>query len=327
MIGQAAVALERTDIADQARRVHLLAETEHLRTALLSSLSHDLRTPLGVIEGAASALLERDDQSADVRRELAASVLEESLRMNRLVADLLAMVRLESGELTVKREWHVLAELVGVALERTEAVLAGRPVHVELPDDLPLVPVDEVLVEQVLVNLLENAAKHTPAGTAVEIRADTVPGAVEVQVADHGPGLPAGMEGRIFEKFERAGASAAGAGLGLTIARGMIMAHGGRIRAGNRPGGGAVFTFTLPIIGTPPAMPRDPEAAARRCSISSWRAGVMPARRLARVWKACACSASPTSSAVASSNSTWQVGLPRRRTSSSMQGRSSCTRE
>lgn len=259
MIGQAAVALERTDIADQARRVHLLAETEHLRTALLSSLSHDLRTPLGVIEGAASALLEEGEKPADVRRELAASVLEESLRMNRLVADLLAMVRLESGELTVKREWHVLAELVGVALGRTEAALAGRPVHVELPDDLPLVPVDEVLVEQVLVNLLENVAKHTPAGTPVDIRAAALPGAVEVQVADRGPGLPAGMEGRIFEKFERAGAAAAGAGLGLTIARGMIMAHGGRIRAGNRPGGGAVFTFTLPIVGTPPAMPLDPD--------------------------------------------------------------------
>ena len=260
MIGQAAVALERTDIADQARRVHLLAETEHLRTALLSSLSHDLRTPLGVIEGAASALLERDDQPAAVRRELAASVLEESLRMNRLVADLLAMVRLESAELNVTREWHVLRELVGVALERTATALEGRPVHVELPNDLPLVPVDEVLVEQVLVNLLENAAKHTPAGTPVAITARAAAGQVEVQVADRGPGLPAGMEGRIFEKFERAGSQAAGAGLGLTIARGMIRAHGGRIRAGNRPGGGAVFTFTLPIVGTPPAMPLDPDA-------------------------------------------------------------------
>ena len=262
MIGQAAVALERTDIADQARRVHLLAETEHLRTALLSSLSHDLRTPLGVIEGAASALLERDDQPAAVRRELAASVLEESLRMNRLVADLLAMVRLESGELNVTREWHVLRELVGVALERTATALEGRPVHGELPDDLPLVPVDEVLVEQVLVNLLENAAKHTPAGTPVAITARAAAGQVEVQVADRGPGLPAGMEGRIFEKFERAGSQAAGAGLGLTIARGMIMAHGGRIRADNRPGGGAVFSFTLPLVGTPPAMPPESESVS-----------------------------------------------------------------
>ncbi len=259
MIGQAAVALERTDIADEARRVHLLAEAEHLRTALLSSLSHDLRTPLGVIEGAASALLSEPEKPAPLRRDLAGTVLEESHRMHQLVANLLEMVRLESGDLTVKRDWHVVADLVGVALHRTGAALEGHPVSVTLPPDLPLVPVDEVLLEQALVNLLENAGKHTPPGTPVEVSARDEPGRVIVTVADRGPGLPSGTEARIFEKFERAGATAPGAGLGLTIARGIVTAHGGRVWAEARPGGGAAFHLAIPLVGTPPVVPEEPE--------------------------------------------------------------------
>jgi len=257
MVGQAAVALERTDIADEARRVHLLAEAEHLRTALLSSLSHDLRTPLGVIEGAASALLAEPEKPAPLRHDLAATVVEESHRMHQLVANLLEMVRLESGDLTVKREWHVVADLVGVALHRSGAALAGHPVTVTLPPDLPLVPVDEVLLEQALVNLLENAGKHTPAGTPVEVGAQAEPGRVVLTVADRGPGLPSGKEARIFDKFERAGATVPGAGLGLTIARGIVTAHGGRLWAESRAGGGAAFHLAVPLVGTPPTVPAE----------------------------------------------------------------------
>jgi two-component system sensor histidine kinase KdpD len=260
MVGQAAVALERTGIADEARRVHLVAEAERLRTALLSSLSHDLRTPLGAIEGAASALLADDAATPDVRRELAGTVLDEARRMHRLVANLLEMVRLESGELQVKREWHVVRDLVGVALHRTDHALAGREVSVQVPEDLPLVPVDEILLEQALVNLLENAAKHTAPGTPVEVGARSLRGAVELWVADRGPGLPPGDPARLFEKFERGGAAVSGAGLGLSIARGIVVAHGGRIWAEARPGGGATFRLTLPIVGTPPLMP-EAEAA------------------------------------------------------------------
>ncbi|HEX5632498.1 MAG TPA: ATP-binding protein, partial [Gemmatimonadales bacterium] len=259
MIGQAAVALERTDIADHARRVHMLAEAERLRTSLLSSLSHDLRTPLGAIEGAASALLADGERPGPVRRELAATVLDEARRMHQLVANLLEMVRQESGDLVVKREWQVPRDLVGVALHRTEHVLAGREVATVLPDDLPLVPVDEILLEQVLVNLLENAAKHTGPDVPIEVGAAHLGGAVEFWVADRGPGLPPGDPELLFEKFERGGATAAGAGLGLTIARGIVRAHGGRIWAEPRAGGGAVFRFTVPIVGTPPALPAESE--------------------------------------------------------------------
>ena len=255
MVGQAAVALERTDMADEARRVHLAAEAERLRTALLSSLSHDLRTPLGAIEGAASALLAGDATPEPVRRELAGTVLEEARRMHRLVANLLDMVRLESGELAVTREWHVVRDLVGVALHRMDQVLAGHEVTVYVPDDLPLVPVDEILVEQALVNLLDNAAKHTPPGTPLEVGARSLRGTIEIWVADRGPGLPPGDPARLFDKFERGGATVTGAGLGLSIARGIVVAHGGRIWAEARPGDGAIFRFTLPIVGTPPVLP------------------------------------------------------------------------
>jgi two-component system sensor histidine kinase KdpD len=258
MVGQAAVALERSRLADDAQQAHLEAETERLRTSLLSSLSHDMRTPLGAIQGAASALLSADAAPpGPARRELARTILDESRRMDRLVANLLDMVRLEGGVVEVEREWHVLQDIVGVALLRLAERLGDHPVTVNLPPDLPLLPVDEVLMEQVFVNLLENAAKHTPPGTPIEVGARAAPNAVEIWVADRGPGLPPGQEERIFEKFQRAGATASGVGLGLTIARGILTAHGGTIRAEQRPGGGAILRFTLPIVGSPPALPAE----------------------------------------------------------------------
>jgi len=262
--GQAALALERAMLAERAQREQVEIEAERLRTSLLSSLSHDLRTPLGAITGAASSLLEdRGGLAAPVRQDLLVTVLEESQRMNRLIGNLLDMIRVESEALQVQKEWQALEEIVGVALIRLEDRLREHPVHVALPPDLPLVPLDGVLIEQVFVNLLENAAKYTPAGSTIDISATAVNGLVRVDVADRGPGLPAGEENRIFEKFHRvAGAGAqSGVGLGLTICRGIVTAHGGRIWAENRPGGGAVFRFTLPVSGPPaPGVPSEVEA-------------------------------------------------------------------
>ena len=252
--GQAAVALERTLLAERAQHEQVEIEAERLRTSLLSSLSHDLRTPLGAITGALSSLLEdRGTMSQPTRRDLLQTALEESQRMNRLIGNLLDMIRVESGALSVQKDWQPLEEPVGVALIRLEDRLRDHPVHVRLPPDLPLVPIDGVLIEQVFINLLENAVKYTPTGTPIEISAVVVDGSVRVDVADHGPGLPAGEEARIFEKFYRVPAATAtvGVGLGLTIVRGIITAHGGRIWAENRPGGGALFRFTLPLSGPP----------------------------------------------------------------------------
>ncbi len=253
--GQAALALERSLLAEQTQREQLEIEAERLRTALLSSLSHDLRTPLGAITGAASSLLEEQSGlSAATRRDLLKTILEEAERMTRLIANLLDMIRVESGALEVQKEWQPLEEVVGVALIRLDVRLRDHPVTVRLPADLPLVPLDAVLIEQVFVNLLENAVKYTPAGTPIDISAVAEGPVVRVEVADRGPGLPPGEEVRVFDKFYRAPETVArsGIGLGLAICRGIITAHGGRIWAENRPGGGAAFRFTLPLSGAPP---------------------------------------------------------------------------
>ena len=174
-----------------------------------------------------------------------------------LVRNLLDMTRLEAGALRVKKEWQPLEEVVGSALNRMEGALAGRQVKTELARHLPLVPLDAVLIEQVLVNLLENATKYTPTGTPLEISASERPGGVEVRVADHGPGIPSGEEARIFEKFYRVNpGQGGGVGLGLAICRGIVMAHGGQLFVQNRDGGGAVFRFRLPIDSEPPALAR-----------------------------------------------------------------------
>ncbi|MBI4502570.1 MAG: sensor histidine kinase KdpD [Gemmatimonadetes bacterium] len=262
-VSQAGLALERAVLADRAQHEQVEIEAERLRTALLSSVSHDLRTPLGSITGAASSLLEdRGTLPERTRRELLQSILHESQRMNRLIGNLLDMIKLESGSLQVQKEWQPLEETVGIALIRLGERISDHPVTVSLPPDLPLVPVDAVLMEQVFINLLENAVKYTPVGTPIEVSANAADGFVIVHVADRGPGLVPGDENRIFNKFYRSpGTSdAAGAGLGLTICRGIITAHGGSMWAENRPGGGAVFHFTLPLSGPPPSTV--PEMAA-----------------------------------------------------------------
>jgi two-component system sensor histidine kinase KdpD len=252
--GLIASALERTQLAEEARRSRLRAETEQLRNSLLSSVSHDLRTPLGVVTGATSALLDPDAPKDEAtRRELLETAHEEALRLNRLVRNLLDMTRLESGALKVQKDLQPIEEVVGAALNRTEDRLRGREVHTSIPRDLPLVPFDSALIEQVLINLLENATKYTPAGSPIEVAARIREGhdrqkEVEVEVADRGPGVAQHDAERVFDKFYRVReGEGGGVGLGLTICRGIVRAHGGRIWVEDRPGGGASFRFTLPI--------------------------------------------------------------------------------
>jgi len=245
-------ALERTQLADEARRASLRIETEQLRNALLSSVSHDLRTPLGVVTGATSALLE-DDAPKDegVRRQLLMTVHEEALRLNRLVRNLLDMTRLEAGALKVQKDLQPLEEVVGSSLDRMEDRLRGRIVKTSIPADLPLVPFDAILIEQVLINLLENATKYSPAGTPIDVRAYVRDTEVEVEVADRGPGVARQDAERVFDKFYRVReGEGGGVGLGLTICRGIVSAHGGRIWVEERSGGGASFRFTLPLEGS-----------------------------------------------------------------------------
>jgi two-component system sensor histidine kinase KdpD len=263
----AALALERSALAEQAERARVQSETERLRSGLLSSVSHDLRTPLAVITGAASTLLEDDDRlGPTARREMLRSIADEAGRLNRLVSNLLAMTRLEAGALEVKRSWHSLEEVVGAALHRLDPLLGGRAVRVNLPPELPLVAVDDVLLEQVVFNLLENAVKHAPGSTPIEIEARARDQEVELSVCDRGPGLAPGSEEQVFEKFYRGEISrrAGGAGLGLAICRGIVEAHGGRLRAANRPDGGARFTFTLPLDANAPVVEPEPVAEAPR---------------------------------------------------------------
>jgi len=252
---QIAGAFDRVRLGEQARRAEVEAEGERLRSSLLSSVSHDLRTPLSVITGATSTLLDEDVRlDGAARRELLVTAHEEAEHLNRLVKNLLDMTQLAAGAIRPKKEWHLLEELVGVALRRLDRQLEGHPVRVDLPADLPAVPLDDVLVEQVLFNLLENAAKYTPPGAAIEISARAVPHAVEVIVADRGTGIPLEARAHVFDKFYRGARDGGGAGLGLAICRGFIEAHGGQIWVAEGEGGGARFGFTLPIEGEPPAV-------------------------------------------------------------------------
>jgi two-component system sensor histidine kinase KdpD len=251
---QTAVAIERARLAEETEQARVQIETERLRNALLSSVSHDLRTPLSAITGAVSSLLENDQTlNADDRHELVQVAYEEAERLNRLLGNLLEMTRLESGGIQVEKDWELLEDIVGAALNRLGTRIDDHPITVNLPPDLPLVPIDGVLIEQVLLNLLDNALKYTPTTSPIELSAQARGNEVVLSVADHGPGLRPGDEKRVFEKFYRAQPKVSGGvGLGLTICRGIVEAHGGHIWAENRPGGGVRFCFTLPLDGQPP---------------------------------------------------------------------------
>lgn len=251
---QVGLALEREELSRQARAAQVEIEAERLRNILLSSVSHDLRTPLTVIAGSASTLLENPGLDKATRAELAHNIYEEARRLDRLVHNLLEMSRLESGRVELHPDWHDLEEVLGSALHQLETRLQGRPLVLELDPDLPLVQVDAILLERVLINLLDNALKYSPGDRPITLRAFRSNGEVVVEVADQGPGLPPGAEAKVFDKFYQAApGSHRGVGLGLSICRSIVEIHGGRMEAANRPEGGAVFRFTLPLLADAPA--------------------------------------------------------------------------
>lgn len=254
----AALALERALLAEQANQMEMHRATERLQTALLNSISHDLRTPLATITGALDSILEVESGSAEgifmeqsARIKMIESARGEAQRLNRLVGDLLDMTRLESGSMHLHLEETDVEDLIGAALSRFD----GNParLRVDLPADLPLVRMDYALIEQVLMNLLDNAAKYAPPGTPIEVSARLEGEDLLIAVADRGPGIPEADIPRIFDKFFRIQRpnGASGTGLGLSICKGIIEAHGGSIRAENRPQGGACLTFSIPL--RPPA--------------------------------------------------------------------------
>lgn len=249
--GQVAGALERCALTEQAERIRLEMETERLRNSLLSTVSHDLRTPMATITGAAGLLVDGGERLGETaRRELSRSILDEADRLNRLVANLLDLTRLEAGAIRLDLQVQPIDDVIGVVLRRWERQAVVRPVVVNVPEDLPPVAIDALLIQQVLLNLLDNAAKFSPADASIELSAERAGEAVAVSVADRGPGLVPGTERKIFEKFFRTeGQSHTGSGIGLAICRGIVELHGGTIVAENRVGGGAVFRFTLPMAG------------------------------------------------------------------------------
>ena len=253
-----AISLERIHYIDVAQKSTVQMESERLRNSLLSAISHDLRTPLASLVGLSDTLGLTQPPLGTGQQEIARAIKAQALRMNALVNNLLDMARLESGTVQLNRDWQPLEEVVGSALAACGPSLAGREIQVRLPDDLPLLHLDAVLIERVLVNLLENAVKYTPPGSPIDLHAQVGSETVELIVDDHGPGLPEGHEERLFEKFERGHRESAmpGVGLGLAICRAIVQAHGGRISGQNRHANGRVagarFTIVLPR-GTPPA--------------------------------------------------------------------------
>ncbi|HYR00584.1 MAG TPA: DUF4118 domain-containing protein, partial [Casimicrobiaceae bacterium] len=257
-----AIALERVHFVTVAQRTLVDMESERLRNSVLSALSHDLRTPLTALVGLSETLaqeLAREPRPAGSEAK-ALAIRDQARRTAQLVDNLLEMARLEAGRTDVRRDWQSLEELVGSSLAALEPALADRLVEVALPPDLPLVNCDGALIERVLVNLLENATKYTPAGSPIRVAARALDGTIEVALEDRGPGLPPGRERAIFDKFTRGSPESVvpGVGLGLAICRAIVEAHRGTIRAENREGGGARFVFTLPADETPPPPPAEP---------------------------------------------------------------------
>lgn len=242
----AALALERARLSLDAQRAGVRAKAEELRATLLSTVSHDLRTPLSAITGAANTLRDPLVKLEEAgRRELLQTIEDESARLERLIGNLLEMTRLESGAVVVKRELVPLEELVASAATRLERVLGSRKVTVTAAPELSLVNVDALLFEQVFVNLFENAAKYTPDGTPIEVNARVNAEVLELEVRDHGPGVAAKLASKVFDRFVR-GDEGQGVGLGLAIVKSIMAAHGGAVRVANAPGGGAAFVLTLP---------------------------------------------------------------------------------
>jgi two-component system, OmpR family, sensor histidine kinase KdpD len=250
-VDQAASMIERARLRREGLQVEILQRTDVLRAALISSVSHDLRTPLTSIKAAASSLLQDDVQwDEEARRSFTQAIEHEADRLNRLVENLLDISRIEGGALKPEKEWYPLDELVHDVLSRMQVRMQGRKVTTELAANLPPIALDYIMIDQVLTNLLENALRYTPAGSVLELTVSVMATEVLISLADRGPGIPAGDLERIFDKFYRVlsrDRDVGGSGLGLAVCRGLIEAHGGRIWAENRLGGGTVFQFTLPL--------------------------------------------------------------------------------
>ncbi len=254
---QAALGVERITLARDLHQARLQAETDRLRSALLTSISHDLRTPLASILGSATSLRSQHAMlDEETRSALLSTIVEEADRLNRFIGNLLDMTRLESGALRPHTDLVVLSDVVGAALQRASKILADHRIEVHLPADLPMLGLDMVLFEQALFNLLDNAAKYAPAGTLIRLEAEQESNQVILRVIDEGPGIAAGDLDQIFEKFHRgrgADRGRAGTGLGLAICRGFIEAMGGSIKAENRTDrSGAVFVVRVPVPANAP---------------------------------------------------------------------------
>jgi two-component system sensor histidine kinase KdpD len=261
---QGALALERAWLAQAESRARVLEESDHLKSAILSSVSHELRTPLSTIKAAASSLRSKEvGWNSPARIELVAAIDEEADHLNMLVGNLLDMSRIESGALKPKREWNILSEIIGSVLGRMRHLAEEHKIEIDLPENLPLVPVDYVQMEQVFTNLVSNSLKYAPVSTVIRIWAREVGEAIHVQVSNQGPQVPPEHLERIFDKFYRLTAAdrVTGTGLGLSICKGIIEAHGGRIWAENIADGLA-FNFTLPLTwdgAKAPQLPMDTE--------------------------------------------------------------------
>jgi two-component system sensor histidine kinase KdpD len=253
-LDQAASVIERARLRRESLQIELLKRTDALRAALLSSVSHDLRTPLSSIKAAASSLLQEDVQwDEEARRSFALAIEHEADRLNRLVGNLLDMSRIEGGALKPEKEWYPVDELIHDVLDHMQPVLQERTVQTHLPDDLPPVELDYLQMDQVLTNLIENAVRYTPPESPIEVSAQIDGEQMVISVADRGPGIPQADKERIFDKFyrvlgtQRNVATIPGSGLGLAVSKGLVEAHGGHIWVEDRPGGGSIFRFTLPV--------------------------------------------------------------------------------
>jgi two-component system sensor histidine kinase KdpD len=258
---QLALALDRLSLAEQQTRARALEESDRMKTALISSISHELKTPLAVIKASATALLGQEPvDGSSPGRELADSINRETDRLTRLVGNMLDMSRIEAGALQPNLEWVSIADVISDVLDRMEPVLAGRRVTVRLPPSLRPTPLDFVQISQVLTNLLDNAVRYSPAGAAISITADVVRDQLRASVFNEGSHIPPADLDRLFDKFHRISVTPGGTGLGLSIVRGMVEAHGGRIWAENVGRRGVVFSLTLPSPAPPEGAVVDPAA-------------------------------------------------------------------
>ena len=265
---QIGLAVDRDRLNQEAMEAEILRRTDQLRAALLNAVSHDLRTPLAAIMASAGSLRQHDvDWSEEERQGFAEAIEEEAERLNRLVGNLLDLSRIEGGSLRPDKSWHDLRSLIDDVLARLRQVTSSHRLRLSIPEDLPPMWIDAVEIGEALYNLVENAAKYAPAGTEISIEARREANSVVVSVSDRGPGVPSASLPHLFDPFYRAihesrGPRPGGLGLGLAVVKGLIEAHGGRVWAENRAGGGARFSFTLPQALVEKDAPPAPEITA-----------------------------------------------------------------